>query len=146
MSSIYSFQENSPSAAVVDGTEIFPVIQSGVLKQVLGVAAQDAPVTTATTASNISNSGLTLITATAAVNYTLDAPVAGRQKILTCQSTSANTVTCTTATAVTIESSMHKITFGSTDVNNCQSITLRGASALRWEVIALTGTTVATTT
>ncbi len=146
MSTIYAFAENAPTAAAVDGTEIYPVIQSGSLKQITGLAAHDGVVTTASTASNISNSGLTIITATTAVNYTLDPPVAGRTKMIVCQSTSANTVTQSTTTAATIGNAFHKITFGSTDVADPQAITLRASSALRWEVISKQGTTVAATT
>lgn len=33
MSTLYSFHENAPAVTALDGTEIFPAIQSGVLKQ-----------------------------------------------------------------------------------------------------------------
>ena len=49
--SIYAFQENAPTAAALDGTEILPINQSGVVKQITSQALKVlAPVnTTATT-------------------------------------------------------------------------------------------------
>lgn len=43
--SIYAFNENAPTAGALDGTEIYPVMQGGVLKQITSASAHStAPV------------------------------------------------------------------------------------------------------
>lgn len=42
--SIYSFTENAPTATALDGTEISPIVQGGVLKQIPHASAVAAPV------------------------------------------------------------------------------------------------------
>lgn len=43
MSTIYSFAENAPQAGALDGTEISPIIQGGVLKQIPHASTIAAP-------------------------------------------------------------------------------------------------------
>jgi hypothetical protein len=101
-------------------------------------------VTTASTAANISASGLTNITSTGAVAFTLDAPQTGHRKAIhaTANSTAARTITLVSGTfSSTSGSSQNRATINLLG----QSLTLQALSTSLYAVLANIGSVAFTT-
>jgi hypothetical protein len=96
---------------------------------------------TASTASNITNDGVTLLASTAGVNptYNLAAPVRGVEKMLVKTSGSTATVVSSTGSGASINSTSTGTSTKLTFVGQGQSITLVGRSTSMWDVKANVG-------
>lgn len=106
---------------------------------VLTVAVQTLG--TSEVATNITNAGLTTITAsTTAPDYTLAAPVAGTQKIIACtaNTSSGTAVISTNSTGVSLTSSGdNNVTFNSIK----DRLMLIGSSTTAWIITSMMGST-----
>ncbi len=139
--SLFAFHENAPTAAALDGTEILPINQSGVIKQITASALRAMPdtVTSATVSSTgtpITATGVTNITSTNIVNFTMALPtVAGQRKVMVNTATTTATTVAVSTGDVTLDGGTAKtITFLAKNA----SIDLVALSTTRWAFIGST--------
>lgn len=97
------------------------------------------------TATTLTNYGVSRLSGTSAKNYTLAPPALGHLKIITAGSTLAMTVQCTTGTY--FQASTHADGAGASTAidqatfnDGTDSLVLLGLSTVAWHVIANTGT------
>ncbi len=93
-------------------------------------------VATASTATNVSNVGMSLLASTAAKTFTMDAPAVGCQKQVICTAASTTVQTLNSgSTGITFDGSADTLTFN----GNNEAVILQGISTTRWAILSNTG-------
>lgn len=139
----YTLHEEA-TAATLAGTDLYPVMQSKALKNATLTQLANAlngggvvpTVAAATTTANLANSGISTLSSST-IQYTLAAPVAGVEKIITSLILSTGARSVTAGTGVTFDGVNNVWTSTGQD----QSLTLIGLSSTRWNIVALNSTT-----
>ena len=147
MSTIFTIQnEAAVDALAVDDKILIYDTSAGLTKTQTGAQSQDKVVTAETTATNLANTGVSVLgnTTTATQAYLLADPVAGRRKMIVNASLSTLSKTVTVGSTASGYSSLTRIGTSDTIMTFTganASIELVGVSATKWQIAGMYGTT-----